>query len=284
MKLVVLGSTGMAGHVVAQYLQEQGHTVYRTSRSEKRTATSAPIDVTDFSALGAWLDEVNPDLVVNCIGLLQKSSESRADLAILVNSYLPHWLEHKYADTRTRIIHLSTDCVFSGKRGAYREDDAPDGETMYDRSKALGELNNRKDLTFRMSIIGPDIDPRGTGLFNWFMAQHGEIQGWSKTIWNGITTIELAQGIDAAIAANLSGIYQLVPRDSIDKYSLLQLFAKTFGRSDLTIRRVDGLEMNKSLLCTRKDFAFTVKPYEVQVQEMKVWVDAHAPLYPHYAR
>lgn len=284
MKISLLGSTGMAGHVVAQYLEEQGHSIYRTSRSERLSHTSAPIDVTDFAALEGWLDGVEPEIIINCIGLLQKACEDRSDLAVLVNSYLPHWLERKYAATSVRIIHLSTDCVFSGQRGAYKETDIPDGETMYDRSKALGELNNEKDLTFRMSIIGPDIDPRGTGLFNWFMAQKGTIQGWSKTIWNGITTIELAQGINAAIACNLSGLYQLVPEESIDKYSLLKLFQKDFDRQDLTIEQVNGLAMNKSLTCTRKDFSYHVKSYEEQIREMKAWVDAHTSFYPQYAK
>ena len=284
MRIALLGSTGMAGHVIAQYLQEQGHKVYRASRSEKVTETSAPIDVTNLAALEKWLDHVAPDAVINCVGLLQKACEKRRDLAVLINSYLPHWLEQKYICSSVRIIHLSTDCIFSGKRGGYEENDFPDGETMYDRSKALGELNNAKDLTFRMSIIGPDIDPKGTGLFNWFMNQTGTIQGWSKTVWNGITTIELAHGIEAALACGLSGVYQLVPTESIDKYHLLKLFQKQFGRQDLAIEQVDGLAMNKSLCCTRRDFNYHVKPYEIQIQEMKQWVDTHASLYPHYGK
>ena len=169
MNIAVLGSTGMAGHVVARYLEERGHRVFRTSRSEKDTHTSAAIDVTDFSALGAWLTQVQADVVVNCVGLLQHACEEHPDRAVLVNSYLPHWLEQWTRDD-AKVIHLSTDCVFSGRRGGYREDDTPDGETMYDRSKSLGELRNGKDLTLRMSILGPDIDTKGTGLFNWFMA------------------------------------------------------------------------------------------------------------------
>ena len=282
MRIAVLGSTGMAGHMLSAYLEEHGYTVYRSSRSEKNTDTSRAIDVTDFAALGAWLDEIKVDVVVNCIGLLQKTCAERADLAVLVNSYLPHYLEKRSAEGKERIIHLSTDCVFSGAKGSYTEDALTDGDTMYDRSKALGEIRNDRDLTFRMSIIGPDIDPKGTGLFNWFMAQSGDIQGYSKTIWNGVTTLELARGVDAAIQMGLTGLYHLTPDGSIDKYSLLQLFQQVFGKNDVTIHKVDGLLLNKSLVNTRKDFDFEVRGYPTQIADMREWVESHRDLYPHY--
>src|SRR5699024_1115052 len=108
---------------------------------------------------------------------------------------------------KTKIIHMSTDCVFSGKIGNYKEDSLRDGETFYDRSKALGELDNQKDLTFRNSIIGPDINENGIGLFNWFMKQEGSINGYSKAIWTGVTTLTLAKAMDSALKEDLVGIY-----------------------------------------------------------------------------
>lgn len=142
MKIAVLGSTGMAGHVVAQYLEEQGHTVYRSSRSERSTQASAAIDVTDFAAPGRWLDLIYKDAVVNCIGLLQGACNERGDLAFLTNAHMPHWLEWRYANSAVKVVHLSTDCVFSGKAGGYWEDALKDGNTMYDRSKAIGKVVN----------------------------------------------------------------------------------------------------------------------------------------------
>lgn len=284
MKIAVLGSTGMAGHMLCGYLEEHGYQVYRTSRSEKNSPASRAIDVTNFGTLAAWLDEVEPDVVVNCVGLLQKACEARPDLAVLVNSYLPHFLEHRSMQGKGKVIHLSTDCVFSGAKGGYTENELPDGETMYDRSKSLGELNNDQDLTFRMSIIGPDIDPKGTGLFNWFMAQSGQIQGYSKTIWNGVTTLELARGVDAAIQSGLTGLYHLTPNESIDKFSLLMLFRGEFERKDITIQKVDGLLLNKSLANTRKDFCFTVRSYPEQIADMHRWIQSHKNWYPHYVK
>lgn len=283
MRVAVLGSTGMAGHVVAQYLEEQGYEVFRISRSERPGEHRAAIDVTDFAALGACLDRVKPDGVINCIGLLQKACESRFDLGVLINSYLPHWLEQKYRNTTVKVIHLSTDCVFSGAAGGYRENSLPDGITPYDRTKALGEIDNSKDLTFRMSIIGPDINPEGTGLFNWFMRQTGRMNGFGKVFWNGVTTIELAKAIDAAFKAKLAGLYHLVPAQGIDKCSLLMLFQKSFGKEGTAIDRVEEPVMNKSLVNTRTDFDFTVHNYPTQVEEMKLWVEQHRTLYPHYA-
>ncbi len=282
MKIAVLGSTGMAGHMVSLYLEEAGYMVYRASRSERNTLTSRTVDAADPAALRAWLEEVRPDGVVNCIGLLQRACEARPDRAVLLNAYIPHYLESLFSQERTKVIHLSTDCVFSGSKGGYAENALPDGRTMYDRSKALGELNNRKDLTLRMSIIGPDTDPGGTGLLNWFMAQKGELQGYSKTLWNGVTTLELAKAVEWALRTEVAGLYHLVPAGTIDKYSLLRLFQQTFQKEDVQISRIDGPQLDKTLVNTRTDFGFQVGSYPAQLEELKQWMQAHRELYPHY--
>ena len=282
MKIAVLGSTGMAGHMVSLYLEEAGYMVYRASRSERNTLTSRTVDAADPAALRAWLEEVRPDGVVNCIGLLQRACEARPDRAVLLNAYIPHYLESLFSQERTKVIHLSTDCVFSGSKGGYAENALPDGRTMYDRSKALGELNNRKDLTLRMSIIGPDTDPGGTGLLNWFMAQKGELQGYIKTLWNGVTTLELAKAVEWALRTEVAGLYHLVPAGTIDKYSLLRLFQQTFQKEDVQISRIDGPQLDKTLVNTRTDFGFQVGSYPAQLEELKQWMQAHRELYPHY--
>lgn len=278
MKIMVLGAAGMAGHVVETYLTECGHDIYTVARNRTSSSKNRPIDVTDFRALEAWLDEVQPAVIVNCIGLLQKSCEQRPDLAVLVNSYLPHCIANKYTHSETRLIHLSTDCVFSGKRGGYKETDITDGDTMYDRSKALGEVINNKDLTFRMSIIGPDCNKNGTGLFHWFMNQTGKISGFRKAIWSGVTTIELARAIDSAISQNLTGLYQLSPKDPIDKYALLMLFKEVFKR-EVEIYPNDEIILDKSLINTRTDFDFSIKGYREQIEDMYMWVKTHGNMY-----
>ncbi|MCL2819393.1 MAG: SDR family oxidoreductase [Oscillospiraceae bacterium] len=281
-RLVVLGGTGMAGNVAVRYLEQQGNDIYYMALDAQETSKSKALDATDISALSSWLDTVKPDVIFNCLGLLIKASENRPDLAILLNSYLPHYLEQKYANTSVKIIHLSTDCVFSGKRGGYLENDIPDGETIYDRSKALGEIINDKDLTFRMSIIGPDQNESGVGLFNWFMSQTGKIRGFTKAMWTGITTIELARAVDAALQQDLTGLYHLVPDKPIDKYSLLLLFKDVFNRMDVEIEPQDEFIVDKTLVNTRKDFDFKVRDYKQQIEDMQKWIEEHKELYKHY--
>jgi len=282
-RVAVLGGTGMAGHVAVTYLDEQGYDVYFTSRSAPNSLKSKPVDATNIPDICAWLDNIEPDMVLNCMGVLQKEANSRPDKAILLNSYLPHYIANKYVNTSTKVIHLSTDCVFSGKRGGYTENDITDGETMYDRTKALGEIINDKDLTFRMSIIGPDCNKNGTGLFNWFMKQQGTINGYKKAIWNGVTTIELVRAIDAAIQQNLTGLYHLTPKQPIDKYSLLLLFKDVFKRKNIDITPDDGFVVDKTLVNTRTDFDFEIKSYPDQIQNMRDWVVKYTHLhYKHY--
>lgn len=280
-KVAVLGATGMAGHVISLYLEENGYDVYRTSRSITPSAKNAQIDASDFVRLISWLEEIKPDVIINAIGILPKEAEDRPDLAILLNSYLPHRLEQQYKESHTKIIHLSTDCVFSGSTGGYTEDSPTDGMTIYDRSKALGEVINDKDLTFRMSIIGPDISINGVGLFNWFMKQHGLVNGFTKAIWNGVTTIELSKAIDAAIKQNLTGLYHLTPRGNINKFDLLCLFKEEAGKTDVEIIPFDNFVVDKTLINTRTDFDFLISDYPKMIHEMILWVNEYKRMY-HY--
>ena len=177
---------------------------------------------------------------------------------------------------------MSTDCVFAGNDGPYYEDSFPNGATFYDRSKAMGEINTAKDLTFRNSIVGPDIKPSGIGLFNWFMKQEGEVGGYTGAIWTGVTTYTLAKAMEQALKKNLTGLYNLVNNESINKYDLLGLFNTYFRAGEVKINPNDKLQLDKSLRRKREDFSFVVPSYEQQVKEMREWVDAHPSLYPHY--
>lgn len=172
--------------------------------------------------------------------------------------------------------------MFSGKKGGYIENSFRDGETFYDRSKALGELENNKDLTFRNSIIGPDRNMNGIGLFNWFMKQEGEVNGFTKAIWTGVTTLTLAKAMERALEENLTGIYNLVNNCNINKFELLKLFNQYFKNDRLTILQSDAISVDKSLINNRNDFSFVVPSYEQMVSEMKVWIEDHKDLYAHY--
>ncbi|GAA5227781.1 SDR family oxidoreductase [Paeniglutamicibacter antarcticus] len=282
--ILVIGAGGMAGHVISTYLKESGSFDVSTLSGHHRvSAETTLLDVTDNTKFTEYLDKGSFDVIINCIGSLVQASEDRKDRAVYLNAYLPHMLEQRYAETFTKIIHLSTDCVFSGENPPYREESVPDGALFYDRSKYLGELVNNKDLTFRMSIIGPDSQSNGLGLFNWFFAQHDRISGYIGAMWNGVTTITLAHAIHEAIEQDLTGLYHLVPKGNISKYELLKLFQRVFRRDDITVTPKDVASADKTLLSTRGDFDFTIPSYPEQIEEMRSWVEDHSAIYPHYS-
>ena len=283
MKILVLGAGGMAGHVISTYLRENKYPVDTLTAKNKLDEDTILMDVTNAEDFKFFLKKNKYDIIINCIGILVKQSEERKDLSTYLNSYLPHLIEEIFKDTKTKIIHLSTDCVFSGKNAPYNETSRYDGELFYDRTKALGEIINNKDLTFRMSIIGPDMQENGIGLFNWFYSQTGTIDGYTKAIWTGVTTIELARAIKSAIEQDLTGLYNLVPNENISKFNLLKLFVKTFNRNDITINPVDGVTLDKTLINNRKDFKFEISNYNKMIIEMKKWIDTH-DIYPHYKK
>ncbi|MFS0821472.1 SDR family oxidoreductase [Bacillus sp. 1P02SD] len=282
MKILVLGATGMAGHVIAIYFKEQGHDVTAFSRREFPFCKNIIGDVTDLPLLTETIEMGQYDAVINCIGILNQFAENNKHQAVFVNSYLPHYLSYVTKDTKTKIIHMSTDCVFSGNDGNYTENSFRDGETFYDRSKALGELENDKDLTFRNSVIGPDINKNGIGLFNWFMKQSGEVNGFTKAIWTGVTTITLAKAMEKALKENLTGLYNLVNNQTISKYELLNLFNKHVRNNSIKIFPNELVVLDKSLINGRSDFSFVVPSYDQMVNEMKEWISEHKEIYKHY--
>lgn len=282
MNFLILGTGGMAGHTTAIYLGERGHTVTAMTRTRFPYGHFIQGDVKDVSFLKGVLAAGDYDVIVNCVGILNKDAEKDKSLAVWLNGFLPHLLNELTRGKMTRVIHISTDCVFSGKEGKYRENSPRDGETFYDRSKALGELENEKDLTFRTSLVGPDLNRSGIGLFNWFMAQRGSVNGYSRTIWTGVTTIELARAIEQAALSGLAGLYHLVNSTPISKYNLLALFNEYFKNGELDIIPDPDVVMDKSLVNSRTDFPFQVPSYRVMVEEMKSWVEANRALYPHY--
>ena len=282
MRFLVLGSNGMAGHTISLYLYEQGYDVTTFSRSVSLTPKHIIGDALDQALLKSVLLDGNYDVVINCIGILNKACDKEPSKAVYLNGFLPHFIADTLKESYTRLIHMSTDCVFSGKNPPYYENSLRDGETLYDRTKAIGEIDDSKNLTFRNSIIGPDMKEKGIGLFNWFMKQEGTIYGYEKAIWTGVTTLTLAKAMEEAAKANLTGIYNLVSNESISKLNLLCLFNKHIRNDSINILPNTNLNIDKTLINTRKDFTFKVPSYEEMVIEMKEWIYEHRNLYPHY--
>ena len=282
MKFLVLGCNGMAGHTISLYLKEQGHEVFGFDRTVPQYVKGVSGNAMDVDAVRNLIVEGKYDSVINCIGILNQFAEENKSLASFLNAYFPHFLAEVTKGMDTQVIHMSTDCVFSGKRGEYTETDAPDGETFYDRSKALGELNDNKNITLRNSIVGPDINPNGIGLLNWFMQQDGEVNGFTKAMWTGQTTLQLAKTMEVAAKEKASGLYNTVPDHSISKYDLLRLFNRYFKNDSIKINAIDGVNADKSLKRTRYEFDYIIPDYEVMIVELAKWVKNHKEMYPHY--
>ena len=263
MRVTVLGSQGMAGHIVASYLEQQGHVVHRVGRNQ--------LDIENFNEVKNFFNQLETDFVVNCIGLLVKDCANRPDRAAWINSWFPHYIEQQLMNSFTRLIHLSTDCVFNGARGDYVETDMHTEMNPYGRSKSLGEVNNTKDITFRMSIIGPELK-NGTGLLNWTLTNSNqELPGWTNAWWNGITTLELARCIDLYINdPKISGIYHLVSNNNrINKYDLLCKINQIYQLGKTVVPTQGPKNIDKVLVDTRKEFEFNIQNYDQQLNELR---------------
>lgn len=283
MKFLILGCNGMAGHIISIYLKEQGHEVTGYAREKSKFVDTIIGDATDFALLKKTVLSSEYDSVINCIGLLNQFAENDHAMAVLLNGYLPHFLVEITKDTDIQIIHMSTDCVFSGKTGGYTEESVPNGTLFYDKSKAIGEIEDSKNLTLRQSIIGPDIKERGIGLLNWFMKQDGPVNGFTGAIWTGQTTLQLAKTMEEAAKRRAFGLYNTVPNETINKYELLKLFNTYIRKNPIEINPMDRFVADKSLVRTRFDgFDYQIPGYETMIKELGEWMRAHKELYPHY--
>lgn len=202
-----------------------------------RSLVTPGVDVADVDSLLSVVGVVRPDIIINCIGLVKQLAEADDPLAAIpMNAVLPHRLARLAAAVGARFIHISTDCVFSGKTGAYREGDAPDAADLYGRSKLLGEVvNDTNTITLRTSIIGREL-ASSHGLVDWFLTQKGEIRGYSRAIFSGVPTVELARIVREFVIPDpsLHGLYH-VSADPISKLELLRLVAEKFAHDQAIV-------------------------------------------------
>ena len=235
MKIIVLGGEGMLGHKVFQNLfvgyPETKCTIFGSRDDPFYQAiplftlknTVDKVNAMDLLALRKLLEKEKPDFIINCIGIVKQRDEGKMAIpSITINSLLPHLLADWAADWGGRLIHFSTDCVFSGKKGNYSEDDPSDAEDLYGKSKYLGEAASGNALTLRTSIIGRELN-NFKSLLEWFLAQKGnDVKGFNRVIYSGVTTNHIAELVGRIISEHpkLSGLYQ-VTAPAISKYDLL---------------------------------------------------------------
>ncbi len=261
MDVLVLGVSGMLGSMVFRLLGERPDwRVVGTARSPSvRTRFPAGADirtdvaVEDLAGLAGLLRDARPEVVINCIGVVKQAAASRDPLLTLpINALLPHQLARVCDLGGIRLVHISTDCVFSGRAGSYRESDVPDAEDLYGRSKLLGEVDTPNAITLRTSIVGPEPSgAQGFGLLEWFLRQPGPVKGFARAIFSGLTTDELTRVVADFVIPRpeLSGVYQ-VSAAPISKYDLLLLFAAAYRRT-FAIERDEGLVIDRSLDSSR---------------------------------
>ncbi len=285
-KMLILGANGMAGHMLCRYFRAHPEWEVRTTIRQAAEMTrlddaflgaSWSLEATNFAQAAQILNEYRPDVVINAIGILNRHAEQEQIVAEIVNGLFPHWIADRLDELGDggKLVQISTDCVFSGERGAYREDDRPDGTTTYARTKAAGEVLRAPHLTIRTSIIGPEIRPHGIGLLAWFMRQQGKVPGYTHVLWNGVTTLQLAKSIDIMLQHETSGMLHLTAPQMISKCELLLKFADIFEKRDVIIEPEDSIQLDRTLVSTRSDAAIwarSVPSYDEMLAELREWM------------
>ncbi|AMO37804.1 dTDP-4-dehydrorhamnose reductase family protein [Thauera humireducens] len=271
MRVLVLGASGMLGNAMLRSLSEYGEIqAFGTARSssiqrhfarEISSKIIAGVDVENQDALTHAFAKVKPQVVINCIGVIKQLAAADDPLqALPINAMLPHRLARLCELSGARLVHVSTDCVFAGTKGDYRESDPADAVDLYGRSKHLGEVAYPHTVTLRTSIIGNELSS-AHALLGWFLAQEGRVKGYTKAIFSGLPTVELARVVRDVVLPRpeLSGLYH-VASAPIAKYDLLKLIADVYGRK-IEIIPDDSLVINRSLNSERfKDATGYVAP------------------------
>lgn len=240
MRVLILGVSGLIGHKLLQELSTD-YEVFGTLHKAKKQYGNISlfsskniiecIDVNEFEFLEGVFSAVNPDVILNCVGITKRKIDTNNPLGVLqINAVFPHKLAVWAKDNYKRIIHFSTDCVFDGTVGNYTETSLTTAEDIYGRTKALGEINYNHTLTIRSSFIGQELFDK-TELLDWFLSQEGkQIKGFTNTFYSGVSTIYMARVIKKIISnyPNLNGLYQLAPDEPISKYELLNIAKKAY--------------------------------------------------------
>jgi len=282
-KVLILGSTGLIGHQIYNYLKNDSnyelHNIAFRKKIEKDTII---LDARNENNFIEQIKILEPEYIVNCIGILISASDQDPKSAIFLNAYIPHRLEVLADKINAKLIHISTDCVFSGsKKEPYIENDYKDGKDTYAKTKGLGEIISDKHLTLRTSVVGPELKADGEELFHWFMKQEDKIFGFTKSIWSGVTTIELAKAVKWSIENNITGLYHVTNNSSISKYELLELFKK-YTKKKIEIKKVDGKDIDKSFIDTRLLLDYEIPTYEKMISDMVDLINDNSSLYSQY--
>jgi dTDP-4-dehydrorhamnose reductase len=289
MKVIILGSDGMLGHMLLRKAP-QSWQIYSSTRNDFVGKNKFYFDLDSTSdAQRTLLRNINylrPDIVINCIGYIKQREEIHKSKEVLINSWLPHMLNDLSIESHFKLIHFSTDCVFSGKKGMYTISDQPDPIDHYGLSKYAGEVASKNTLTLRTSIIGHEVKNKKS-LLEWFLAQDDKCDGYSKAIYSGLTTLQLSKYlfeyiIPSLINNKINGIHQLAS-PPINKYDLLTLISEVYKKK-IEIKKNSSVQIDRSLMST-SIFKLLKMPeplWPLMVREMHEDFLAHQHLYKNY--
>lgn len=281
MRILILGGDGMLGHQLLAYLKPR-HDVKVTLRQDLATYCQyglfdsgnsfAGIDIRSLERLVEVVADFRPEAVINAVGIVKQRSDAKESIPSLeINALLPHRLAVLCKGVGARLIHLSTDCVFSGKKGKYLESDPSDAEDLYGKTKYLGEVHEANSLTLRTSIIGRELS-RHTSLLDWFLSRSGSVKGFTNAIYTGFTTMEMSRIIEKMLMEypDASGVYQ-VSSDQINKYELLLLIREKLGL-DIEVIPDDVFCCDRSLDSSRfrSDFNYTPPSWPAMIEELRI--------------
>lgn len=279
MRILILGGDGMLGHQLLASLSGR-HEVKVTLRQDieayqkyglfSEQNSYAGVDVRVFERLTEVMADFRPEAVINTVGIVKQRPNAKASIPSLeINSLLPHRLSVLCKTCGARLVHVSTDCVFSGSRGSYSEDDPSDATDLYGKTKYLGEVRDRHCITLRTSIIGFELS-RKKSLLEWFLAQEGTVPGYTRAIYTGFTTLEMSRIVELLLTRyrDAYGVYQ-VSSDPISKYDLLRLFREKFGK-DIEIVPDHDFSCDRSIDSTRfrREFNYTPPTWDEMIQEL----------------
>ena len=283
MKLLILGGSGMVGHTLIKQLLAK-HEIFTILRNRTDLQSSKFFekilqkdrcvlidDINQYENLNNIIKQISPDIIINCIGVIKQRNDIKNTLNMIrINSLLPHILNDICHKNKMKLIHLSTDCVFSGNKGNYKESDNPDPTDKYGESKLLGEINEGTSLTIRTSFIGPELFNKKS-LFEWIKSQKNtEIDGFENAIYSGLTTLTFAQVIENIIDKHLdlSGVWQ-VSSDSISKFELIKMINQKFNLN-IKINRNSSFQCNRSLNSSKfkKKTAIKIPSWESMINDL----------------
>ena len=268
-KILIIGANGMAGQLVYLYFKNlKNYKIFTLARTEKFHKIDFKIDVKNKHEVADVLNTIKPNFIINLVGVLNTNAEQNPDNAIWINSFFPHFLAKIATNIGSKLIHISTDCVFNGKKGSYKENDVKDGYGVYAQSKSLGEINYSNHITLRTSIIGPDLNKNGIGLFNWILKNKNDIVGYSNVFWGGITTLELSKAIDFVINNNpRTNLVHVTNNLKISKFDLIKVIDRVFNLN-LNLISETETKYDKSLLNTSEIFNYKTPSYDKMINEL----------------